>query len=596
MSAPQPSKPGNAASPIKAVLASSRSIFFGVAAISGIINLLMLTGSLFMMQVYDRVLGSHSVPTLWALSIIAIAAYMFQGVLEMMRSRVLSLVGERIDDEVGPKIHQAVVEMPPGTAKGAAEAMQPFRDLDIVRAYLGGPGPLALFDMPWVPIYIVALFALHPLLGEVSIGSAAVLIGLTVIAELRGKEPTRAASEATSRRNGIADATARNAEAVRAMGMHGVLTTKWQEAHTSAMAANRKLTFSVGSISTISKTYRYVLQSAMLGLGAYLAIKGEMSSGSIIAGSILSSRALAPIDMAIGAWKSLIAARQSRARLNQLFAGNAIRTKPFELPAPKTSLRVDGIIVATPGSPVPIVKRASFVLEAGQGLGIIGASASGKTTLARALVGVWKPISGRVMLDGAGIDQWDPMRLGPHIGYLPQDIQLFDGTIAENIARFQPDFTSKAVIAAAAASGFHQSVLTFANGYDTRIGHGGTQLSAGQRQRIGLARALYGNPFLVVLDEPNSNLDSEGEVALGEAIVSIRKRGGIVVIIAHRPSAIQAVDKLMVMQNGEIVAFGPRDEVLAKAVQNSSNVVSHPAAARAPGSPYRLANANMGAE
>ena len=602
-------KPSATVSPIKAVLASCRGIFLGVAGISGIINLLMLTGSLFMMQVYDRVLGSHSVPTLWALSIIAIAAYMFQGALELFRSRVLALVGERIDDEVGPKIHEAVIAILPGTNRGPAEAMQPFRDLDTLRGYLGGPGPLALFDMPWVPIYIVALFALHPLLGEVSLGSAGVLICLTIVAELRGKGPSKAATEAVSRRNSIADATQRNGEAVRAMGMAGVLSAKWQEAHTNAMTANRSLTFSVGSVSTASKTFRYVLQSAMLGLGAYLAIKNEMSSGSIIAGTILSSRALAPIDMAIGAWKSLIAARQARTRLTQLFAGHAGRGKVFELPAPKSSLHVDGIVVGVPGQPLPIVKRASFVLKAGEALGVIGSSASGKTTLARALVGVWKPAAGRVMLDGASIDQWDPVRLGPHIGYLPQDIQLFDGSIADNIARFQPDYASADVMAAAMASGFHNAVLSFANGYDTLIGQGGMQLSAGQRQRIGLARALFGKPFLVVLDEPNSNLDSEGEVAVTEAITSVRDRGGIVVVIAHRPSAIRAVDKVLVMQGGEVVAFGPRDEVLAKAVQNPGSVVPYPVPVpqapvarmpampmRAPGTPYRVANSSQGAE
>ena len=486
--------------------------------------------------------------------------------------------------------------MPPAASRSGAEIMQPFRDLETIRSYLSGPGPLGVFDMPWVPVYIIALFELNPLLGEVSIGSAVVLISLTVFAELRSRSPSAAVADAVSRRNAIAEATQRNSETAWFMGMKGILAERWNAAHTKAIEANRKLSYATGGLSAISKTFRFILQSAMLGLGAYLAIKGEMSSGSIIAGSILSSRALAPIDMAIGAWKSFVAARQSRTRLTQLLASVPEPAKVFELPAPKASLRVESIVVGPPGNATPIVRRVSFELMAGQGLSVIGTSASGKTSLARALVGIWKPLSGRVMLDGASLDQWDPARLGPHVGYLPQDVQLFDGTIAENIARFQPNMASKTIIAAASECGFHKTVLTMPKGYSTKIGQGGIQLSAGQRQRIGLARALFGNPFLVVLDEPNSNLDTEGEAAVSAAIASVRGRGGIVVVIAHRPSAIEEVDQLLVLAGGEALAFGPRDEVLAKTVQNATNIVGRPVPLRAPGTSHRRDLVSAGAE
>lgn len=565
------------ASPVAQVLRSSRNALVGVGIMSGIINLLMLTGAVFMMQVYDRVLASYSIPTLIALSIVAIAAYAFQGWLDVMRTRILLLIGERIDADLGPKVHTAVLDLPLRAQRPPGETLQPFRDLEAVRGFLSGPGPVALFDMPWMPIYLLFIALLHPALGLVTLLGALMLLGLAVATEMSGRNPTKVAQEAQSARNALADVGQRSAEAVRAMGMQKALSKRWLAAHTKVLLAQRELGFRGGGLSAAAKTFRLVLQSSLLGFGAYLAIRRELSPGGIIAASILGARALAPIDQAIATWKAFIAARQANARLRALLAPYADRTPPFALPVPKSTLTLDGLMVAAPGSRTPIVKRAAFTLNSGQALGIIGMSASGKTSLIRAIIGVWQPLAGKVKLDGASIDQWDPDVLGNAIGYLPQDVQLFDGTIADNISRFKPDADPALVMEAAKLAGFHTSVLAFPDGYDTLIGLGGVQLSAGQRQRVGLARALYGRPFLIVLDEPNSNLDAEGETAVSDAVRGIRERGGIAIVVAHRPSAIAAVDTLAVMRNGEVVAFGPRDEVLARTVQNASNIISHPA-------------------
>jgi PrtD family type I secretion system ABC transporter len=562
-------------SPIAAVVVSCRSAFIGVALISGLINLLMLTGSLFMMQVYDRVLGSQSIPTLVLLALITMAAYLFQGGLDIARTRILALAGERVDEEIGPKVHAAVVDLPLRLPRSAQESLQPFRDIESVRGFLAGPGPVALFDIPWMPIYLGVLLAIHWSVAALTIAGAVVLIALTWLTEIKSRQPTQETLEAQSMRNQTADATQRNAEVARAMGLMPALTARWQEAHTTYMAAQRRVTFVVGGLAATAKMVRMVLQSAMLGLAAFLAVKGQISAGAIIAATILSGRALAPIDQAIGAWKGFVAARQGYDRLCKLLALYPDTPALFDLPPPNRALAVESLAVGAPGSRTPIVKRATFALKGGQALGVIGPSAAGKSTLVRAVVGVWTPLAGRVMLDGASIDQWTPAALGPAIGYLPQDVQLFDGTIAENIARFAKDPASEAVIAAAKAAGFHDHVVAMSEGYNTRIGQGGAHLSAGQRQRVGLARALYNNPFLVVLDEPNANLDAEGETAVVEAIKAVRARNGIAIVVAHRPSAVAAVDMILAMKGGDVVAFGPRDEVLAKTVQNAK-VIPHP--------------------
>jgi PrtD family type I secretion system ABC transporter len=553
--------------PLGQVLMSCRWVLIAIAGFSGVVNILALTGSIFMMQVYDRVLASQSIPTLVMLSLMAVAAYTFQGLIDVLRTRVLTLVGEHLDQKIGPRLYAIVAEMPLRLARQTSETLQPLRDLDTVRAFLGGPGPVTLFDLPWLPLYLGLMFLMHAWLGWLTVIGAVILIMLTVITEIRSKRPTLEAVVAQSTRNMMADGTQRGAEVVKAMGMLPALAARWEKTHAEQMQAQRRATFTVSSLAGVAKTVRMVLQSAMLGLGAYLVIEGQLSAGMLIASNILSSRALAPIDQAIAVWRTFMNARQSYGRMSKLLAEVPEAPALFSMPRPYQSLHVENLAVAAPQSRNPLVKRATFKVKAGQAVGIIGQSASGKTTLARALVGIWPPLAGKVMLDSTSIDQWSSADLGPALGYLPQDVQLFDGTIAENIARFVEHAPPDMVIAAAKAAGIHEHISAFPDAYNTKIGHGGGHLSAGQRQRVGLARALYGDPFLVVLDEPNANLDSDGEVAVLEAIRSVRERGGIVIVIAHRASALRAVDLVAVMNEGVMTAFGPRDEVLAKTTQ-----------------------------
>ena len=563
----RPQDTPRARSPISIALAANGRAFLALGLVSGIINILMLTGSVFMIQIYDRVLASRSLPTLIALSVIAVAAYVLQGGLDAIRARVLTLIGERIDARIGPDLYKAVVDLPLRSARSGHETLQPFRDLEAIRGFMSGPGPIAFFDMPWLPVYLMICYLFHPLLGYAATLAAILLLGITALTDLRGSGPTRAALEAQSRRNLLADTGQRGAEVIRAMGMMPALAERWREMHIQHLAAQRRASFIIGGLSSLARATRMVVQSCMLGLGAYLAINGEISGGTIIAVSILASRALAPVDQAIASWRGFVAARQGYGRLRLLLAGSQREPGAFELPPPRKSLTAEALFVGAPGGPRPIIRNIGFRLEAGQSLGVVGASASGKSTLARALVGVWTPLSGKVMLDGADIRHWPAGRLGPHIGYLPQDVQLFDGSIADNIARFQRPLDSEAALAAATAAGFHEQILALPEGFETRIGLGGIELSAGQKQRLGLARALYGDPFLVVLDEPNSNLDAEGERALKAAIAGVGARGGIAVVIAHRTSVIAAVSVVAVMRGGEIASIGLREDVLARPVR-----------------------------
>jgi PrtD family type I secretion system ABC transporter len=555
-------KPGLAPE-IAQALNRCRFAFVGAGIFSGLINLLALTSSIYMLQLYDRAIPSHSIPTLIGLSVVMLILFGAYGVLDVIRTRILGRVGISIDNDLRERVMGVAMEMPLRGPRGS-DPQQPIRDLDQVRSFLSGAGPVALFDLPWLPFYMALVWLLHPWLGMLAVGGALVLVGLTILTDIRSRGPSKDIVQSNARRQSFWEASRRNAEAVRALGMTGRVTRKWSGYSESFLADQLSVTDVTSTYGTISKVLRLVLQSAVLGLGAYLVIMGQATGGVMIAASILVSRALAPIEIVIGNWRGFISARQSSARLSQTLRAMPQRNETLELPAPTEALHVEGVSVAPPGQQVMVVSNVSFKLDKGTGLGIIGPSASGKSSLARALIGAWAPARGCVRLDGATLDQWSPDALGVHIGYLPQDIELFEGTVAENIARFDPDATSEAVIAAAQAARAHEMILRLPNGYDTQIREAGSALSAGQRQRVGLARALYGNPFLVVLDEPNSNLDAEGDAALAGAIGSIRARGGIVVVVAHRPSALGSVDNILVMNAGKAQAFGPKEEILPK--------------------------------
>ncbi len=523
----------------------------------------MLTGAFYMLQVYDRVLPSRSVPTLVALSLLAAGLFITQGVLDLIRSRILLRVGSYIDEKLSGRVFDTIVRLPL-KAQSRGDGLQPLRDLDTIRNFLSGQGPTALFDLPWMPIYLAIIFSFHPMLGMAALIGAIILIGLTLLTEMMTRKPVANASSNGIMRNGLAEASRRNAEVITAMGLAGRMRNRWAGANEKFMESNRQMGDVTGGFGAMSRALRMMLQSAVLGIGAYFVIHGQASAGIIIAGSILVSRALAPVDLAIANWRGFVGARQSRQRLVKLLAALPLQEMPMQLPTPSQALKVEAASAVPPGDKKVVVQDVNFELKAGNGLGIIGPSGSGKSCLARLLVGVWQPVRGNIRLDGASLEQWNPETIGPHIGYLPQDVELFAGTIAENISRFDPEAAPDAIIAAAKAAGVHDMIVNFPGGYETELGEGGMALSAGQRQRVGLARALYGDPFLVVLDEPNSNLDAEGEKALTQAILNVRQRKGIAIVVAHRPSALAGVDMLLAMNQGRVVAFGPRDEVAAK--------------------------------
>src|SRR4249919_3636406 len=547
-------------------LAACRGAFYGTALISGMSNILMLTGAMFMLEIYDRVLPSRSMPTLVGLLVLVVVLFAALGVLDAIRGRILVRIGGALDETLSGRVYDTLMRLP--LRVGArSDGTQPLRDLDAVRSYLSGLGPVALFDLPWIPLYLAICFAFHPLIGFAALAGAIILIVLTLLTEILMRAPTRAATEAAVLRNGLAEASRRNAEALIAMGMAGRIAARWSDANRQYMRSQQEASDLGGGLGAVSKVLRMMLQSVVLAVGAYLVINQEASAGIIIAGSILSARALAPVDLAIGNWKGFVAARQSWHRLNNLLKVLPATATPMQLQPPVHRLTVESVSASPPGVPKIVAQDIAFELEAGQGLGVIGPSGSGKSSLARMLVGVWQPVRGKVRLDGAALDQWAPDALGRHIGYLPQDVELMAGTVAENSSRFEPEADTAAVIAAAKIVGVHGLIVRLPSGYDTPIGEQGSALSAGQAQRVALARAFYRDPFLVVLDEPNSNLDSEGEEALTRAILSVRERKGIVVVVAHRPSAIAGVDRLLMMNMGRVQAIGPKDEVLSKVLQ-----------------------------
>ena len=558
--------PGVRRSELGDALRACRSAFIGVGLMSCMINLLYLTGSIFMLEVYDRVLPSRSVPTLVGLIILASFLYIAQGILDLIRGRILGRIGTSLDDALNQRVFDTIVRLPL-MAGGHNEGLQPLRDLDHVRAFLGSQGPSAFFDLPWLPLYLAICFAFHVLIGVTALVGAVILVTLTLITEYLSRDPAREAMGLASRRNDLATTSRRNAEVVVAMGMAGRLGKRWSDANAKYLAGHQHASDIAGGLGAVAKVLRMMLQSAVLGVGAYLVIHQEATAGIIIAGSILSARALAPVDLAIAHWKSFVAARHSWQRLTHLLEQMPVKPAPTLLQNPSSRLSVEGVGITAPGDQKVIVQDVNFALTTGAGLGVIGPSGSGKSSLARALVGVWRPFRGKVRLDGAALDQWSTEVLGRHVGYLPQDVELFAGTVAQNISRFDPEAKPEAVLAAAKEAGVHEMIIKMRDGYNTQVGEQGTALSAGQAQRVALARALYGEPFLIVLDEPNSNLDTEGDEALTRAVRAARERGAIVVVVAHRPIGIEGVDQILVLRDGRMQAFGPKETVLAQVLQ-----------------------------
>ena len=538
-----------------------RGLFVFLFSMSGLINILALTGSFYMLQVYDRALTSGSVPTLLALSALAIGLYFFQGLFEVLRSQILVRLGARLDKKIAPLAHRVAIDMP-RFGFSNAEALERCRDVDTVRGFLGSQGPVALFDLPWMPIFLVFAYCLHPMLGALTFAGAFVLALMTIATEIMTRRLSSATHQAVILRNAVADSNARNADILKAMGVCGRAVTRFNEANGEHLVLQTRTSDISVTFGSISRVLRMILQSAVLGLGAYLTLLGELSAGAIIAATIASSRALTPIDLAIGNWKGVVAARTAYRRLRETVIALAEADEPIELPPPHASFKVEKITVAAPGSGRVLLSDVGFELQAGDALGIVGPSGGGKTTLVRALTGIWPVLRGSVRLDDAELTQWNEEVLGGYVGYLPQDVALLDATVEENISRLADERDAPAVVKAAKAAGVHEMIVRLPEGYQTQLGPQGASLSAGQRQRIGLARALYGDPFLVLMDEPNSNLDGEGEAALTEAIWNIRKRRGIAIVIAHRPSALVAVDLIGVVQNGKLTAFGPKQEVL----------------------------------
>jgi len=529
-----------------------------------------------MLQIYDRALTSHSIPTLVALSGLAIALYLFQGALDVSRSQILVRLGAKLDERLAPLANKVTIDMP-RFGFSAAEASERGRDVDTLRQFMSGQGPIALFDLPWMPLYLVFVWYLHPWLGMLTAGGALALTILTILAEFLTRDRASASQQAAVARAAMADAHTRNAEAIRAMGFSGRAIARFEKLNSDHLALQAKTSDVVGTLSGFSRVLRMILQSAVIGLGAYLTIQGGLTAGSIIAASVAAARALAPIDLAISQWKQVVNARRSYARLTETLTAIDVPAPLVSLPPPRDSLKIERITVAAPSTGSVIISDVSFELKAGQAVGIIGPSGGGKSTLARGLVGVWPLLRGDVRLDEADLGQWDPDALGQHIGYLPQEVSLLDATVGENICRLDPKADGNKILAAAQAAGVHDLIVRLPQGYESPLGANGLSLSAGQRQRIALARALYENPFLIVLDEPNSNLDAEGEAALTQAVLGVRARGGIVVIIAHRPSALAAVDLIGVVQGGKLAAFGPKSEILT---QHTKVVPTAPASDR----------------
>ena len=545
--------------PLEKALIECKRDFIAVAGFSLAINLLMLAVPIYMLQLFDRVLSSSSTETLILLTIIVIVALAVFALLEAIRGHVMTELGTWLDRQLGPPILSGSVTL---NLRGPGEpSVQGLRDLGTFRAFLAGPAMFPILDAPWMPIFVAIIFVLHPLLGWVALGGALVLFGLAVANELASRKPLAKASGLSIRALNQAESVVRNADAIEAMGMMPNLIKRWREKNSEMLELQGLASVRSGRISALSKFCRMVLQVSMLGTGAWLALEGELSPGAMIAGSILMARALAPVEQAIGSWKQMVSARGAYRRMKGQLAAAPPPSETMPLPAPDGRVEAETVTYARPGATEPTLRSVSFTLVPGESMGLIGPSASGKTTLARLIVGNLQPRVGHLRLDSMDVAEWHSEDRGRHVGYLPQDVELFPGSVRDNIARMgeaQPE----AVIDAARIAGVHEMILRLPQGYDTEIGESGASLSGGERQRIALARALYGTPKLVVLDEPNASLDQAGEQALLDAIETLKEREVTLIVIAHRPSVLRHVDKILVLREGAVQTFGPRDEVI----------------------------------
>ncbi|MGH1462407.1 MAG: type I secretion system permease/ATPase [Neptuniibacter sp.] len=555
---------------LQKVLHNTKGAFITVGFFSMFINFLMIVPAMYMLQIYDRVITGGSESTLLMLTLIMVMLLVSMGGLEFARSRMLVRISARIDQQLAEKVYNASFKQALYTG-GQNNNAQPIKDLTGLRQFLTGSGPFAFFDAPWIPVYIAVMFMFHPWYGWVGVFSALLLSVLAIINEKITSKDIQEANHLASKANDSVRKTLENSEVIESMGMQETLRSRWKAKQDNVLILQATASDRSGTITSISKTLRMVLQSSILGLGAYLVLEQQITPGLMIGGSIILGRALAPIDQMIGAWKGFVAARSQYARLDEVLQKIPQDGEKMSLPAPTGFVSVEGVSVAPPGARTPVLKGISFEARPGEIWGILGPSAAGKSTLARALLGVWPVAVGKVRLDKADVFTWNRHELGEYIGYLPQDIELFDGTVSENIARFG-DIDPDKIVAAAKSASVHEMILSFPDGYDTQIGAHGGSLSGGQRQRIGLARAIYGSPVLVILDEPNSNLDDVGERALSATLQHLKEKGTTVFLITHRSAALNQVDKLLVLANGQLQMQGSRDEVLTKMKQLQASV------------------------
>ncbi|NMY74714.1 type I secretion system permease/ATPase [Pseudomonas sp. WS 5071] len=545
--------------PLIHVLADYKKILISVGCFTALINILMLVPSIYMLQVYDRVLSSQNTTTLAMLSLMVVGFFIFIGTLETVRSFIVIRIGSQLERRFNQQVYRAAFER--NLFSGQAHAGQALGDLTLIRQFVTGPALFAFFDAPWFPVYLFVIYLFNTWLGVFATAGAAVLIALACVNEVMTRKSLSQASVYSQQSSQLATSHLHNAETIQAMGMLGVLRKRWFNVHSRFLTEQNNASDTGAVIGSVSKTLRLCLQSLVLGLGALLVIQGDMSAGMMIAGSILMGRVLSPIDQLIAVWKQWSSAKLAYQRLDNLLREHPAAQENMALPAPNGHLSFEQVSAAPPGVRLPTLHQVSFSLQAGEVLGVLGASGSGKSTLARVLVGVWPTLAGTVRLDGADIHQWNRDQLGPYIGYLPQDIELFSGSIADNIARFR-DADPQQVVAAAQQAGVHEMILRLPQGYDTLLGDDGSGLSGGQKQRVALARALYGGPRLVVLDEPNSNLDAVGDAALTRAIAQLKAQGCTVVLVTHRSASLAQADKLLVLNEGRTQVFGPSAEVL----------------------------------